>query len=177
MVHIGARDGYTLGLTAGKLMRIAVLFTGQTDRLQHFRHQRLDGGPACADHLQREGDVLPHRLVVQQFVILEDEANGTTVERDLTWGQPSQIVAGDADLAIRGFLFTKQQAQQRGFAGAGCAHQKDEIASIDGEVDIIQCRTRALRIDFAYVIERDQRHRGSPLRYASASSAAARRCS
>ena len=31
MVHIGARDGYTLGLTAGKLMRIAVLLTGQTD--------------------------------------------------------------------------------------------------------------------------------------------------
>ena len=98
-------------------MRIAVLLTGKPNRLQNFRHQRFDGGTACADHFKRERHILPHRFVVQQLVILKDEADGTTIMRHLPCGQASQIVACDADLAVRGLLFTQQQAQQCGFAG------------------------------------------------------------
>ena len=117
MVHIRSRDGHTLRLTAGKLMRIAVLLTGKPNRLQNFRHQRFDGGTACADHFKCEGDVLPYRLVVEQLVILEDKADLPAIMRHLPCGQASQIVACDADLAVRGLLFTQQQAQQCGFAG------------------------------------------------------------
>ena len=33
-----SRNGHTLCLTAGKLVRIVVFLTGETDSLQHFRH-------------------------------------------------------------------------------------------------------------------------------------------
>ena len=156
-------------------MRIVVLLAGQTNGLQHLRNQRFDGGAACADHFESERHVLPYRLVVQQLVVLEDEADGTTVVRNLPCRQSSQIVARHADLAVSGLLLAQQQAQQRCFAGTGRAHEKDEVVSIDFETDVIQCRARALRIDFAHMFERDQRHREVP--YSSASSAAARRCS
>ena len=162
MVHIRSRDGHALRLTAGKLMRIAVFLAGKPNRLQYFRHQRFDGGTACADHFKCERHILPHRFVVQQLVILEDEADRTTIMRHLPCGQASQIVACDADLAVRGLLFTQQQAQQCGFAGTRCAHEEHEIPSIDVEVDVIQRRPGTFRIHLAHMFKRNQRHRRTP---------------
>ena len=117
MVHIRAGDGHTLLLTAGQLMRVVVLLTGQSHGLQHLRHQRLDGGPARADHLKRERHILPHGLVRQQLVILEHESDGTTILRHLTVRQTAKIIAGHSNLAVRGLLLAQQQAQQRRLAG------------------------------------------------------------
>ncbi len=162
MVHIRPCDGDALRFAAGQLMGVVVFLAREPHRLQYFGHQRFDGGTACADHFKCEGDVLPYRLVVEQLVILEDKADLPAIMRHLPCGQASQIVAGDADLAIRGFLLAKQQAQQGGLAGTGRAHKKDEITSIDVKIDVIQCGTRALWIDFAHMFKRDQRHRVVP---------------
>ncbi len=163
MVHICAGDGHTLRLAAGKLLRVVVLLAGEPNGLQHLRHQRFDGGTAGADHFQCERDVLPHRFVVQQLVVLEHKADGAAVMRHLPRRQTAQIVAADVDLTVGGLLLTQQQTQQCGFAGAGSAHQKDEITSFDVETDVVQCGTSALRIDLAHVFQRNQRHRTPPL--------------
>ena len=139
MVHIRPCDGDALRFAAGQLMGVVVFLACEPHRLQY-----------------------PYRLVVEQLVILEDKADLPAIMRHLPCGQASQIVAGDADLAIRGFLLAKQQAQQGGLAGTGRAHKKDEITSIDVKIDVIQCGTRALWIDFAHMFKRDQRHRVFP---------------
>ena len=185
MVHIRAGDGHTLLLTAGQLMRVVVLLTGQSHGLQHLRHQRLDGGPARADHLKRERHILPHGLVRQQLVILEHESDGTTILRHLTVRQTAKIIAGHSNLAVRGLLLAQQQAQQRRLAGTGSTDQKHEIATFDVEVDIIQRRPRTLGIHLAHMIQCDECHivsslapgAGSQVTVYSSSSAAWRRCS
>ena len=158
MIHIGAGNGHTLLLATGQLMRIAFLLASQAYGLQHLRHHRLDRRTAHADNLQRERDVLPYRLVVQQLVILEHETNGTTVLRHLPIGDAPQIVAGDTDLALRGLLLTQQQTQQCGLTGARSTHKEHEIPALDVEVDIVKRRSGALGIDLAHMIQRNQCH-------------------
>ena len=184
MVHVGAGDGHALLLAAGQLVRVVAFLAGQTDRLQHLRHQGANRGAAGADHLQREGHVLPDRLVVEQLVVLEHEADRPPVLRHLTVGQTAQVVAGHADLAVRRLLLAQEQAQQRGLARARCTHQKHEVAAFHVQRDVVERGTRAPGVDLADMIKRDERHVQSLLLYAivvrdyaSASSAAARRCS
>src|SRR3712207_7557067 len=43
--------------------------------LQHVRHGLLDEAPGLADHLQRERDVVEHRLVRKQAEVLEHDAD------------------------------------------------------------------------------------------------------
>ena len=73
--------------------------------------------------------------------------------RHLPCGQASQIVACDADFAVRGLLFTQQQAQQCGFARTRCAYEEHEIPSIDVEIDIIQRRPGAFWIHLAHMLK------------------------
>ena len=170
VVHIRTGDGHALLLATGQLMRIVLLFAGKTHGVQHLGHQRLNGGTAGTDHLERERHVLPHGFVVEQLVVLEHEAQRTAVMRHLTVGDTAQVVAGHTNLTAGGLLLAQQQAQQRGFTGSGCAHQEHEVATLYAEVDAIKRGPSALRVNLGHIVQCNQSHDYS-------SFSAARRCS
>src|SRR4051794_39461102 len=69
-VDEGARDGDPLLLAARQLVREPALLAREPDQVEHLGHRVRDRVPRLADHLQRERDVLEHRLVRQQAEVL-----------------------------------------------------------------------------------------------------------
>ena len=58
-----ARDRHALLLTAGQLGREVLGLLGEADEVEDLRHLRAHDVLRPADHLERERDVLVHRLV------------------------------------------------------------------------------------------------------------------
>ena len=52
--------------------------------------------------------------------------------------QVGNVLAQHGHLALGGQFFAEDQLQQGGFARAGVTQQKDELAVVDMEVDILQ---------------------------------------
>ena len=52
----------------------------------------------------------------------------------------AQIHAADFDRAARRVVKAQQQVGERGFAGAARADERDELAGLDGEIDVAQHR-------------------------------------
>lgn len=98
-----------------------------------------------------ERHVLPHSLVVEQLVVLEHHAYGTPVLRHLTVREATQVVPAHADLPAGRLLLAQQQAQQRGLARTGGAHEKHELATADLKIDVLQRRSLGIRIDLAHM--------------------------
>jgi hypothetical protein len=84
-------------------------------------------------HAQAEGDVLEHRHVAEQRVVLEHEA-------DVPFARaPRQrILAIEGNLAGIGPVEAGDDAQQRGLAGTGRTEQRQQLAIVDLEIDAIE---------------------------------------
>src|SRR6185312_2493705 len=113
----------------------------------------LDEAARLADHLQREGDVLEHRLLRQQSEVLEDDAEVAAEVRHLAAGEVAHILAEHVDLAARGVLFLEHEAKEAGLAAAGGTDEKDEFAPQDLERDRIQRRPRVPLVELRYLIK------------------------
>lgn len=70
--------------------------------------------------------------------ILEDDAHLAAKERHFAPAQPGDVLAVHHDAALGGQLFAEDELEQSGLAGAGVAHQKDELAVVYMEVDVLQ---------------------------------------
>ena len=69
--------------------------------------------------------------------------------------QAGNILAQHGHLTGGGQLLAQNQLEQGGFARAGVAQQKHELAFIHMEVDILQCQAAALFIFFGNVFKID----------------------
>ena len=154
-VHEGAGDGDALLLTAGQLVREPPLLARQADEVEHLRHGVGDRVPRLADHLQRERDVLEHRLVRQQAEVLEDHADLAAQLRHLPVGEAPHVLAGDVHHPAGGPLLPQHQAQEGGLAGPGCAHEEDELALDDLEAHVVHRGTDRALVDLGDVLEAD----------------------
>ena len=96
-VHDGARDGHALLLAAGKLVGTLAQLVLQAHEPQHLGHLRLDDVAALADDLERERDVLEHRLVRQQLEVLEHAADVAAQVRHAPVAHGGQILVGHVD--------------------------------------------------------------------------------
>jgi hypothetical protein len=76
---------------------------------------------AAAAHLEAEGDILRHRHMTEQRVLLEHKAGFALARRDR---QPVQTV--ERHLADIGEFQPAEDAQQRGLARAGRTQQRDK---------------------------------------------------
>ena len=113
---------------------------------------------------QAEGDVLIHRHVGPQGVILEQEAHVALVGGQVD--APVRVkdhIAVDADGALRGGLQARDHAQGGGFAAAGGAQQCNEGIAFDIQVQIIHGNELAKAL--GYVFQNDFRHISHPLPY------------
>ena len=92
-----------------------------------------DGRARQAVLLQPEGDVLLHRHLREQRIGLEHH-----VERTLVRQQIVQRLAVEHDAAAAGLFEPAQAAQQRGFAAARAAEQREDLTLADIQIDVVE---------------------------------------
>src|SRR5262249_16467356 len=114
------RQRDALLLPAGELRRIAVLELRQPDQLERGEHAPADIALLDLSQLQAERDVVVHRHVRPEPVVLEDKPDLARVRRNQD--APSQVLpdfAVDPDAAVVRHLQTGDAAQERRLAAAG----------------------------------------------------------
>ena len=122
-----ARERDALPLAAGELRRIAIAQIVELHELQQVRDLRCDlvvrRPMRSRAHAQPERDVLEHRHVTEQRVVLKDEADSPLA------GLPvRRILAVEQHAAAVGRLEAGDDPQQRRLAAARRPEQRDELA-------------------------------------------------
>src|SRR5690606_21445838 len=79
-----------------------------------------------------QGNVVEHRAVVKQLVILEHHPDLPPVSRDPAARDAARVLAVDDHLPARRALYERNQPQQCAFSGAGVAGDEDHLALVDG---------------------------------------------
>ncbi len=97
------------------------------------RCARLLGQPAALVE-QRDLDVLDDRVLRQQVVRLEDEAEVAAADLgELVVVHVGDVLVAEEVMAAGAAVEAAEEVQQRGFAGAGRAHEGDEVAFLEVE--------------------------------------------
>ena len=139
VVDDGARDGHTLHLAAGHLVRRLVELVAQTDLFQRLDGARTPLLARDARERQRELHVCQYTLVRDEVVALKDEADGVVAVR-----VPVAVVillrraAVDDEVTGGVAVQTADDVQQCGLAAAGLAQNCDELALTKGDVDALE---------------------------------------
>ena len=84
-------------------------------------------------HLEPEGDVLPHRHVLEGGVVLEDEADVSLLRRER-----GRVLSREQDLALIGGLEPGDDPEQRRLARAARAEERGQRARLDVERDVVE---------------------------------------
>ena len=134
--HQGARDGDTLLLAAGQLVRLPLQIIFDLDQFRGFHHllvhHFLLEFRLAFQVLQREADVLPDRQMRIQSIVLEDHADAAVLRRKLR-----HVIFSEKDLAAGRHFQAADQIQRSGFAAAGGSEKADQLAVRDLEIEIV----------------------------------------
>ena len=130
--HQRARDRDALLLAAGELRRPAAAEAAELHHVQRALDPLRDLVARHAAHRQREADVLGHRHVREQRVVLEHHADLALVRR-----QARQRLALEQDLAGGRRLEAGEHHQRRRLARARGPEQRQELAALDVEMEIV----------------------------------------
>ena len=142
-------------------MRQSAGLAGQPHHLQHVGRHPVDHVGALPDHLERECDVLEHRLLLQQPEVLEYATEDLPQLRDVPSGQRVDVKLRDPDVTVGRRLGPQQQPHERRLARAGRADQEHELTLIDLQVDVVQRWARRRLVLLGDTVEGD--HHGSPV--------------
>ncbi|GKQ40825.1 hypothetical protein ALMP_73460 [Streptomyces sp. A012304] len=127
----GQRPGeaHTLLHTAGQLVGVGVLVAREADQLDDLLGPPGALGPAHTADLQTERHVVDDAAVGQQTEVLEDHGELATAQiaQALVVGL-ADVLALEDDLTRGGFDQPGQTSHQRGLAGAGQAHDDEDLA-------------------------------------------------
>ena len=130
-------DGHPLLLAAGELVGEAIQLLLQAQQLYDLADVRLVRAPSV--QLNGQDDVLPHRQDGYQVVGLEHEADLPSAEDGeglVLHGE--DVPALHLHPAPGGPVQSAEHVQQRGLAGAGCAHDGEEFPRLDFQVHAVQ---------------------------------------
>ncbi len=133
-----ARDGRALLLAAGKFSGIHPALVREPDKVQATRHLTHDVFGVRARYLKCEGDILPHRLVGEEFEILEYHAQMPAEHRHAVAPQPVYPDAVHGDFTTGRKHLAIKQPQETRFSGSGVPDEENEIALTDFEIDTVQ---------------------------------------
>jgi hypothetical protein len=86
---------------------------------------------------QRQANVFAHIERAEQAAVLEHHTEARTQALGFGFVQPQQVDAEDADRARVGAVQQDHLAQQRGLARAAAAHQGEDLAALDLELDVL----------------------------------------
>ena len=147
-----ARDRDALALAARELLRAPPAEAREPDQLE----QLLAPLPALllgdARDAQRELDVVRHRHVAEERVVLEHEADAA-----ILGSEPGDVAAVEEDLAGVDLGEARDHAQERALAAAARPEQHEELAGRDLERDAVD--DRGVAVALGEVLDAD-RHRG-----------------
>ena len=141
--HLGpldqrAGEGDALALPARELVGLAVAEFVELDQLERLFHPRLALVAGHAVDLQAIGDILRHGQVRKDRVGLEHHVDRAAVGRDVGHVDPV-----DQDAPLAGRFEPGEHAQQGRLAAARGAEQREELAPLDIEADIVDRDERA----------------------------------
>ncbi len=131
-VHERAGEGHALLLTARQLRRLALVVPGKPDQVEHLADPAAPFVLRDLLELQAVRDVLAHRHVREQRVVLEAHVDLALVGRDA-----DHICATQQDRPGVGLLEAGDHPHRRGLAAARRAEQGDELALGDLERDVV----------------------------------------
>ena len=143
-----ARDRDALLHAARELPGVVLLEPGELDELDHLLDARRALRAVPAQHLERQRDVLRDRAPVVEDGRLEDDPV-VAVEPRL-----AGRLAVDRDVARRRLDDVADDAQQRRLPAARRSDQRDELATLDLEVDALERRDTALAEDLRDAADR-----------------------
>ncbi len=127
-----AGQRHPLLLAAGELARIARLEADQVDLAQPFLQPRLHLGRGQLPQAEPVADIVGHRHVRPERVVLEHHADAALVGR-----QPVDHPVAEADGPPIWLIEASQEAQQGGLAAARGAEQREELAVRHGEIHAV----------------------------------------
>lgn len=161
----GQRAGQadTLAHATGKLVRIGLLVALQAHRGDPVQGPLVALRPAFAANLQAVGDIVEHALVRQQAETLEHHADLAPAELPEGFHVVAQdVLAIHQDLAAGGVDQAVEVAHQGRLAGTRQAHDHEDLASADGQRQVVDADHAAgLRQHFGLAASlADQRQRG-----------------
>src|SRR4029077_14217173 len=132
----GARECDSLTLAAGKLRRIAVGEEVELHQFQQFMDAALDfglGGPRSArEHAKSKRDIFKYRHVAEERVMLKNETDLAIANADV-----ARVLAMEEHLAGVGCFEARDNSEQRRLARARQSQQRDQLAGLDMEADMI----------------------------------------
>src|SRR5882762_912376 len=105
-------------------------------------------------HGQRQRDVVEHRPVGEQPVVLEHHADAAPERRDMPPFEGAGVAAVHHHVATRGALEQRDELEHRALAGAGAAGEKHHLAVVDVEADVGE-RLAPAGVAFAHPVETD----------------------
>ena len=139
-------------------MRVALLVRSHLDELQHLPHARPDRLPLQLPHLEREREVLEDRHVRPDGVGLEDDPEVALLGGDGNLARHvDESVVADGDPPGLGMLEAGDRHQRRRLAAAARPEQREELALLDREADVVERALVAELLD--EVLHVDLRHR------------------
>src|SRR5437868_2503309 len=147
------RKRNALSLAARQLAGITVSQPIELHEIEQFLDARADRCVIFADrprlHAQAERDILEHRHVTEQRVVLEYESHLTLA------GPPDKrVFAVERDLAGIRPIEACNDPQQRGLARTRRAEQRQQFAIADLEIDAVKSGERAEFLDQVFDFNR-----------------------
>src|SRR5215831_4867821 len=130
---------HALLLSPGELVWIAAVEPRQPNQAQHLRHASRDLGARALAHAQPERDVVGHRHVREERIVLEDDADVAEMRQHVVHHLVSQHHLSTARRQEAG-----DALEQGGLAAAGGPQQSDELAARDVEADAVDRRHWAI---------------------------------
>ncbi|CPK71638.1 Uncharacterised protein [Bordetella pertussis] len=155
----GARQRHALLLATGQLVGTAPPEVGQTHEFERGGDLVADLGARQAPLDQAEGNVVPHRHVRPQRIVLEHHADIAVPGR-----RGADVAAVDQQLPMALPVEAGDQAQQGGFARSRRAEQGEEFAGLDMDADVLEDFVPAIGKPDVAAFDADFLHEDSPLR-------------
>ena len=150
----GPSHRHPLALPAGELSGPAVQHRFQLEQARRLLHPLVDLGLAELRQLQGVADVPAHGQVRVQRIALEHHGDVPVLRRGV-----GHVAPADRDLTLGHLLETRHHAQEGGLAAAGGAHEHEQLAVGDVEVDVVHGHV-AVRVALGHAVQGDVSHGG-----------------
>ena len=132
-------DRNALALTSRQLVGVAIGEVCHVELLHRLDASGARGFGADAVELEGQGDVLDRRQPREQVEVLEDVADRPASHPRLFRARDvREVDPVHEHLAAGRLLEAAGDRQERALAGAARAHDRDELAPLDREIDITQ---------------------------------------